>query len=201
MKVLELFSGTRSIGKECDRRGWLCHSIDNDPNCEVSERADLLLWDPAALPFVPDVIWASPPCQSWSKAGLGKHRRFADLTPRTEAARIGQALVDKTLEIIRFFQQRNPGLKFFVENPRGMLRFYPPMRELPRREVFYCGYGMPFQKATHIWSNALDQWVAKGVKCAHGRAPHAASIQGSRLGAQAAAIPEQLVAEILNSVE
>ena len=198
MKVLELFSGTRSIGKECDRRGWVCHSIDSDPKCEVSERANVLEWDPETLPFIPDIIWASPPCVSWSKAGLKKHRTFEDLTPRTETARVGQALVDKTLEIIRHFERANPDLRWYIENPRGMLRRYAPMMALPRREVFYCAYGMPWQKPTDVWSNALGEWEAKGTKCKHGRMPHARSIRG-RVGPKAAAIPEALVNEILDA--
>jgi len=33
IRVLELFSGTHSIGKECEKRGWQVYSLDRDlPN-------------------------------------------------------------------------------------------------------------------------------------------------------------------------
>ena len=199
MDVLELFAGTGSVGDVCRERGHRVHSIDliGDP----TERTDLLHWDPSTLPFVPDLIWASPPCVSWSKAALGKHRWWDDLTPRTEVARVGEALVLRTLAIIEHFLALNPSLLFFIENPRGMLRKFPPMTALPRVEVFYCSYGMPYQKATDIWTNALGVWHPSGTKCKHGKTRHERPLAHTQADKNCMRIPTQLTNEILKGAE
>ena len=197
MRVLELFSGTGSVGREAQKRGFLVHSIDiaGDP----TERADLLTWDPTTLPFVPDFLWASPPCVSWSRAAQRRHRTWDDLTPRTEVAVVGEKLVLRTLELIRHFLALNPRLRWCIENPRGMLRRFPPMAALPMVEVYYCQYGRPYQKATHIWTNTLDVWTPSGTQCTHGRTPHAANIQNTYRN-PCHEIPAPLVSEILDAL-
>ena len=148
MLVLDLFSGTSSIGKACRELGVYCYGIDNDPKTPADLHADLLTWDPATLHFSPDVVWASPPCQSWSFA-CSRHRTLANMAPQTPEAVLGEALVLRALELIKLLKPRF----WFIENPRGRLRAFPPMLALPRRTVYYSAYGHPVAKPTDIWTN------------------------------------------------
>lgn len=79
MKVLELFAGTRSIGKAFEARGHEVYSIEWDTSFpEISLYADVLsvtAEDIIARFGHPDIIWASPDCTTFSIAAISHHRR------------------------------------------------------------------------------------------------------------------------------
>lgn len=95
MIVLELFAGTRSIGKAFERRGHKVFSVDWDKQFEnIDLHADiskLTTQDIIALcGCTPDIIWASPDCTSYSVAAISYHRRKepdGNLSPVTEYAK------------------------------------------------------------------------------------------------------------------
>ena len=67
MRILELFSGTGSVGNVCRRLGCVVTSLDRDMPADI--RTDILDWDYRSYPpdsF--DIIWASPPCTEYSRA-------------------------------------------------------------------------------------------------------------------------------------
>ena len=67
MKLLELFSGTGSVGAPFRRNDKVISvDIDGRFGCEIQE--DILQWDYKTLPWVPDILWASPPCTEYSRA-------------------------------------------------------------------------------------------------------------------------------------
>jgi site-specific DNA-cytosine methylase len=73
MKLLELFAGSRSIGKVADRMKFDVLSSDINDFENISYVKNILEFNPSDIDFNPDVIWASPPCTSFSVASLGHH--------------------------------------------------------------------------------------------------------------------------------
>ncbi len=145
MKLLELFSGTGSVGRPFRAAGWDVIAVDLDGRYNPEVQTDILEWDYTQCP-VPDVIWASPPCVQYSCA-----RTRAKVTDLAGA----DVLVAKTLEIIRFFMGRNPDLKYYLENPNtGKMKDRPIVENLPFVVLDYCMYGAPYRKRTRIWTNA-----------------------------------------------
>ena len=202
MKVLELFAGSRSIGKVADRLAFDVYSSDIEQFGGIDYVVDILDFDVTKIPFKPDIIWASCPCTAFSVAAIGKNwtKVGDDYIPKNPRADFGLKLVQKTLEIIQHF---NPTY-FFIENPRGMLRKMPIMADLPRQGVTYCQYGDTRMKPTDIWTNST-KWIPRPM-CKNGDHCHVAAPRGSKTGTQGlkgsyerSKIPEDLCYEILKS--
>jgi len=204
MKVLELFAGSRSIGKVCDENGFDIYSVDLMPFDGIDCVTDIRDFDPSDCPFVPDVIWASPPCQGFSVAAIGKNWvKGETFLPKTFSARLGIELVQTTLSLIRHYQKLNPSLIYYIENPRGKLRKAPFMQQLPYHHcVTYCQYGDDRMKPTDIWTNNRN-WRSRracknGMKC-HTPAPRGSSTgtQGLKGDYERSKIPNELCEEII----
>ena len=212
MKILELFAGSRSIGKAAQKLGMEVFSSDIQEFEDINYAVDILDFDVSRLPWTPDIIWASPPCTFFSVASIGHHWN-RDHSPKSENAILGINIVSKTIEIIKFFEKQNPNLKWFFENPRGKLRKLNVVKDLPRVSVWYCQYNDTRAKPTDIWSNNIFSlfnptgWVPReqcfngNKKCHHEEAP-----RGSRTGTQGikgdynrSKIPNELCIEILKS--
>lgn len=122
MKVLELFSGTRSIGKAFESRGHEVFSIDFDRRFLANAHCDIeTLTAEQVLDWFgkPDVIWASPDCATFSVAAISHHREkdpaTGALLPKTEYA----AKCDRTdAHVMELIEQLAPRY-WFIENPRG----------------------------------------------------------------------------------
>lgn len=123
MKVLELFAGTQSIGKEFKARGHEVFSVEWNRDFEnISLYADiskLTVTEILEKFGHPDVIWASPDCTTFSVAAISKHRKRnpenGNLEPISDYARFCDATDQHVLKLIR---ELNPTF-FFIENPRG----------------------------------------------------------------------------------
>lgn len=74
MKLLELFAGSRSVGKVAERLGYDVFSVDIEPFEGVHLVKDIEMLEQSDIPFIPDVIWASPPCTTYSLAAISHHR-------------------------------------------------------------------------------------------------------------------------------
>lgn len=157
MRVLELFAGTHSVGKVCKELGYEVVSLDlagADININILE------WDykKAFEPGHFDVIWASPPCHTFSHARRcwinRKTKYFGDkiITAKMlddDMETNGLPIVRKTEEIIKYF---NPTL-WIMENPStGKMKDY--LKHLPHYDVDYCRYSdWGYKKPTRFWTN------------------------------------------------
>jgi len=174
MRIIELFSGTQNMSKTFRENGHKTFTIDNNPDLNPDLCINMLDFNIELLPKEfqkPDVIWASPPCTTFSVASL--YRYWNNGKPSSYKTFIGMALIHKTIEIIK---QLNPKY-WFIENPRGMLRKQYFMDNLPRMTVTYCQYGAEYQKPTDIWNNT--SWIPR-KRCSAGDLCHESSTRGSK---------------------
>lgn len=79
IKILELFAGTRSIGKAFEAKGHKVFSIEWNKDFENIDLYDDIMNVTAEMIIEkfghPDVIWASPDCTTFSIAAISHHRR------------------------------------------------------------------------------------------------------------------------------
>ena len=209
MNVLELFAGSRSIGKAAESLGYNVFSCDINEFNGIDYVGDILNFDPSKVPFTPDIIWASPPCTGFSVAAIGRNwdKSSGEPLPKTDTARMGLKILNKTWEIIDYYKSINPKLIYYIENPRGMMRKMPIMdKAFIRTTVTYCQYGDKRMKPTDIWHNN-PWWTAKPA-CKNGDKCHEAAPRGSKTGTQGlkgnyerSKIPNELCLEVMLAAE
>tara|TARA_R110000765_G_scaffold3167_1_gene9893 strand:+ start:658 stop:1098 length:441 start_codon:yes stop_codon:yes gene_type:complete len=142
VKVLELFSGTKSIGKVCDQLGW--DTVSVDMILPADHKVDIMDFDYKQYPknhF--DIVWASPPCTAYSNlqsCWLGRKKKDGSIyTKEKMDSDMNEAdiIVKKTLEIIDYFDCEY----WFMENPAtGKLKKREFMKDIPFYDVSYCMY-------------------------------------------------------------
>lgn len=157
MKLLELFSGTQSIGNEARKRNWNVVSLDRDLPSDIKE--DILTWDYKIYPTGHfDLITASPVCLYWSlirKSWIGrKLKMHGDVIITKEILendinKFGKPMVDKLREIINYFKPKY----WWIENPKSSsMKNY--ITDLPYYDVDYCQYSnWGYKKPTRFWTN------------------------------------------------
>lgn len=155
-QLLELFAGTRSIGKAFEKYGWGVYSVDTDETLTDCHHLDA--YEMLKKPLIGfDAIWLSPMCTTYSKAGLRYHRCMDPITGRCiipvsdyakECDRLNAEMVADLNRIIR-----NTNKVVMLENPRGNLRIMDFMQDLrmERSTVTYSSYGDDRLKPTDIW--------------------------------------------------
>ena len=192
MKVLELFAGTRSIGKAFEAAGHKVFSVEWDKQFQnIDLYADILTLTAADIVEKfgkPDVIWASPDCATFSIAAISHHRRknpeTGNLDPVSEYAKFCDKVDQHVLELIK---ELNPKF-YFIENPRGGMRKMTWMQGLPRYTVTYCQYEFDKpvserrMKPTDIWTNHPNPDFKP--MCKNGNPCHASAPRGSKTGTQ-----------------
>ena len=185
MKVLELFAGTRSIGKAFEEKGHDVFSVEWDRSFK---NIDLYkdIYELSAKEILekfgkPDVIWASPDCSSYSIAAISHHRKREEngnLAPVSEYAKFCDRVNQHTLNLIMTLSPKY----WFIENPRGGMRKMDFIHGLPRYTVTYCQYGDTRMKPTDIWTNHPDPKFKP--MCKNGDPCHEKAPRGSRTGTQ-----------------
>jgi site-specific DNA-cytosine methylase len=213
--VLELFAGSRSIGNEAEIQGMNVFSVDWTPYDKISLAIDIGLLKSNQIPFIPDIVWASPDCTTYSIAAVSTHRRER-IEPISEYAVKCDEVNRHWLSLINEWLIINPKMIFFIENPRGMLRHMPFMQDFKRHTVWYCQYGDDRAKPTDIWTNSTI-WKPKEMcrnykydkdgniidkHCHHESARRGAKTgtQGKKDSYNRSKIPNELCKEILKSI-
>lgn len=209
MKILELFSGTRSIGRAFEERGHEVFSVDYDVqfDADLHEDIEFLTVEKVLELFGhPDVIWMSPDCTTFSIAAISHHRRknneTGNLDPVSDYAKKCDRVDRHALQLIK---QLNPKY-WFIENPRGGMRKMEWMQGLPRYTVTYCQYGDTRMKPTDIWTNHPNPKFKP--MCKNGDPCHEAAPRGSKTGTQGrknakerSRIPDELCKHIVKICE
>lgn len=192
LKVLELFAGTRSIGKAFEERGHKVFSVEWDKSFDkidlYKDIGNLTAEEVLEKFGRPDVIWASPDCTTFSVAAIYHHRRLNPITksldPITNYARFCDKVDTHVLALIDELKPKY----WFIENPRGAMRKMEWMQGLPRYTVTYCQYetDKPLSerrmKPTDIWTNHPNPRFLPA--CKNGDPCHARSPRGSKTGTQ-----------------
>ena len=208
LKVLELFAGSRSFSKISESFGHETFTSDFKQFDGIDYVVDILEFDVSKVPFKPDIIWASPPCTTFSIASC-YHHWTKDRQPKSDASKKGIEILKKTIEIIKHF---DPSF-YFIENPRGLMRKMEIMDvHKIRNTITYCQYELdkPVEerrmKPTDIWTNT-DVWTPKPM-CKNGMPCHQSAPRGSRTGTQGikgnylrSVVPSLLCSEILKSIK
>ena len=205
MKVLELFAGTRSIGKAFEARGHEVFSVEWDKDFEnidlYADIGTLTVEDIISKFGYPDVIWASPDCTTFSIAAISHHRKKDNVTGNLEPVSDYAKFCDKVdTHVIELIKELKPKY-YFIENPRGGMRKMLYMRDLPRYTVTYCQYGDSRMKPTDIWTNHPDpkfKPMCKNGDSCHERAPRGAKTgtQGLKGSKERSIIPRALCEHI-----
>lgn len=186
MKMLELFCGTKSISNAFKARGHEVFTVDWEKDFNPTLCADIgqMTADDVVqlCGGVPDVIWASPDCTSYSIAGIGHHRRknyeTGELNPVSEYAVFCDAV---NRNVIKLIKELNPKY-YFIENPRGGFRKMNFIKGIPRYTVTYCQYGDTRMKPTDIFTNHPNPKFKP--PCCNGASCHESAPRGSQTGTQ-----------------
>jgi len=204
MKVLDLFSGLQGWSYPFEQHGHDVVTIDNEPAYHPTFVLDIgdvdtvmdELWG-----YEPDVILASPPCQSFSVMTMGR-MWTPEGEPKHPLAVEGKRLVEATLDIIDRLEPRY----WIIENPRARLRTLGILDGIPRVTVTYCRYGEKRMKPTDLWGRFPKTWTPRPM-CHNGNPDHISAPRGSKTGTQgmrsdlAAMIPYELADEIREAIE
>jgi hypothetical protein len=181
MKTLELFAGSRSFSKVAESYGFSTYTTDNQDFDKIDQVCDIFDFNLQKaidkLGGKPNIIWASPPCTTFSIASVWHHWN-KDGTPKTDKCKTNIKMIHKTREII---EEVNP-MFFFVENPRAMLRKQSFMDWFgTRHQISYCSYGGPTMKPTDIWTN-MDWKPREMCKVGNRDCHHIPAPRGSNTG-------------------
>lgn len=211
MRVVDLFCGegaTSEVGgwsSAFRARGHETFTVDFDPAYKPDLVADITQMTAKDLPWRPDIILASPPCQGWSVATCFRNwTKLEDgsMEPKSPKAELSVRMVQATINIIR-----ESGVPMWIiENPRGMLRKHPVMGDFERRTVTYCQYGRDFMKPTDLWGGFPSRLVL-WAPCKIGAPCHVASPRGSQTGTQGRArlesthVPLELSNDVCRAAE
>ena len=90
LKILELFCGTKNMSNTFKKKGHKTFTIDNNPSLDPDLCINILDFNISMIPEEfrkPDVIWASPPCTTFSVAGRSSN--YTNFIPNSVKSCLG----------------------------------------------------------------------------------------------------------------
>jgi hypothetical protein len=226
MKVLELFSGTHSIGVVCKELNYEVISVDRDigDTCEKINpsyksrhhiKTDIMTWNYKEFSEGSfDIITASPVCTWWSnirKCNYGKvlkgyNQPFSEKIYLQDIDKYGKPMVNKVFEIIDYFKPKY----WWIENPKTSLMWKYIKEIKPHYDNYnsfdYCKFSnFGYKKSTIFLSNIPN---LKGVACKNDcgnikNMKHLSSVEASGGGSnrlERYRIPKELVKYLFNII-
>jgi hypothetical protein len=205
MRVLDLFSGTQSVGMVCREHGWEYVGLDRDMPADI--QCDIMMWDYTTYePKHFDVITASPVCTFWSSLRAcnigrkikGTETNYTRELIEAEIETIGKPMVDRTREIIGYLQPR----AYWIENPQTS-RMKDYITDLPFYDVDYCMYSdWGYRKRTRFWTDigGFEPQLCTGecgYKIGKRHISGMADVGGGESRARRYRVPARLIEELL----
>lgn len=205
VQTVECFAGTRSFSNVAKEFGYNTFTTDYEEIDGQDLVADVRTLNNCHFPNPVDIFWASPPCEGFSVASIGKNwgGGYRGYEPKSDSAKRSIELVEHA---VRLIEEIKPTW-WFIENPRGVLRKLDLIpKDAIRHTVTYCQYGDTRMKPTDIWTNA--HWWTPRPMCKNGDNCHVSAPRGSRTGTQGikgykdrSRIPPDLFREIFTQYE
>lgn len=217
MKILVLYSGSRELEKIAQNKWHETFSVDWGEDFPWTDlRIDIEQLKISDIPWVPDMIWVSTDCTTYSIAACSKHRN-KDRSPKTEYAKKCDRTNIHWIWLINEWKKLNPNLVYFIENPQGNLKKMYFMQNFPMYLVWYCQYWDERAKPTNIWTNSKTwkprpvcrnykydkEWNIVDKHCHHESARRWArtGTQWRKNSYERSKIPKQLCEEVIDSLE
>ena len=162
MRILEIFCGTKSMGKVFEKNGWEVISIDIEKKWKPTICIDVLEWDYKSfdknyfdhIHFSPPCIYMSQVQQSWygRYKGRGDNKYLFTEEIHKERLKESDKLLHKINEIIDYFDN----ITFTIENP-----YHTKFNNITKRNILnydyvvcdYCMYGSLIKKPTVFYNN------------------------------------------------
>lgn len=113
-------------------------SLDKEPTSNATLLADILKMEPWELLFVPDFIWASLPCHTYSRAAGAHHRSVKkNELEKTREAEEHNKIFLQMVKYMKWARYLHYHLRVVIENPVGTLPNMPLTVRL-RRATYNC---------------------------------------------------------------
>jgi len=213
LNALELFCGEGIVTQELCELKFNVKSIDNNPDSYATNVLDIRTAKYKDIGFVPDFIWASPPCTTFSNLAGGSHRNIpAGEFEKSQEAHDHNDLFAQMVCLMRWAKSKNPHLIVVIENPQAQMQKSPDMIEfmktfgLHKATVHYCAFGRLDKKPTNLWTNDFSLYARLSkFHCSEGRCPyynlvHPIGVRSNGQDFNAAAIPKKLAELVANYV-
>jgi len=208
LQMLEFFCGSAVVTQEFTQLKWKTDSIDVLEESNATIKKDILKLKYTDLRFVPDFIWASLPCETYSNAAGNRHRstKTGNLE-KSKKAREHNFIFLAMSKIMEWAKKKHTHLIVVIENPVGSLRKMPLMEEFTERfglestTVNYCAFGRDEMKPTMIWTNdyglknSLQEYTCEG-RCQFGGRRGKHLLQVNHGTHDCSVIPQPLAEEV-----